>query len=55
MISSVSIVNVESNDNVIYINNDTVEIINTKFNHNTTSDGNDMFVLKNGELKLTKT
>ena len=30
-------------------------MINTKFNHNTTSDGNDMFVLKNGELKLTKT
>ena len=55
MISSVSIVNVESNDNVIYINNTTVEMINTKFNHNTTSDGNDMFVLKNGELKLTKT
>ena len=55
MISSISIVNVESNDNVIYINNATVEMINTKFNHNTTSDGNDMFVLKNGELKLTKT
>lgn len=36
MISSISIVNVESNDNVIYINNATVEMINTKFNHNTT-------------------